>query len=287
VQRRALDQGLVVLRVLAGVIDEGEPTGVAGAHGEADDELLDELRELGHVGLVAGIGVAEERDAAVGGHDEAEAEADDAQVRPLLLGVTALGDRGVLVARVDVGGEVGHVEHQARQVDGEDLDHAGHDAPLDLCQMLLADGVHGVPEPPVVESGGGQADEPVARRGLPPLGELALRARVDHPVRRGQRDVGPDRRRRVLAPRADHLVDDLGDSEALEHRPHRRQVAVGEVAGAVRLAGPCLGEPGGDLLGRAEVALGDDPGFAPDPGRFDEVVVGLPAMLLSDDRCHI
>jgi len=51
---------------------------------------------------------------------------------------------------------------------------------------------------------------------------------------------------------ADDVVDDLGELEAAEYRPHRGEVAKGEMAGAVRLAGAGLGQTGDDLLGWAE-----------------------------------
>ena len=82
--------------------------------------------------------MGDKRDAAVGGHDQAEA--DDAQVGPFLLGVASLGYRGLVVGRGDLGGEIGHVEHEPGQVDVEGLDHTGDDAALDLFQLGLADG---------------------------------------------------------------------------------------------------------------------------------------------------
>ena len=158
-ERSAVEQLVVVVGVLPGVVDEGEALALAVRARdpkcpEAGDELAHHRPELGDVGLVARVGVADEGDAAVGGDDEAEPA--DAQVGPLLLGVAALGDRGTLVARVDPGGEVRHVEHEPREVDREGLDHPRDDATLDLGQVLLADRVHRVPEAPMVERGGGR-----------------------------------------------------------------------------------------------------------------------------------
>lgn len=81
-----------------------------------------------------------------------------------LLGMAALGDGGMPVGRVDVGSEVGHVQHQARQVQPEGLDHGGDDPPLDLAQLHLADGVHGVPEAAV--GGGGQLSRGLFQEGF-------------------------------------------------------------------------------------------------------------------------
>jgi hypothetical protein len=155
VERRALDELVVALGVLAGVEHQREPPGLraAGQCLEAGGELADHRRELGHVGAVAGIGVRHQRDAAVDG--DHQAQPDEAEIGPLLLGVAPLGDRGPVVGRVDPGGEVGHVQHQPRQVDPEGFDHGRHDPALDLVELRLADGVHRLPEAPVIEPRGG------------------------------------------------------------------------------------------------------------------------------------
>ena len=69
-------------------------------------------------------------------------------------------------------------------------------------------------------------------RGRPPLPETELRAWFDHPVGRGQSDVGSHRGGRVAAAGADHLVDDGRHLEAFQDRPHRGQVTEGQMTGA-------------------------------------------------------
>ena len=229
--------------------------------------------------------MADEGDAAVDRHDEAEPA--DAQVRSLLLRVPPLRDRGPLVPRVDPGGEVRHVEDQAREVDLERLDHFRHDATLDLLQLSLADRVHRIPKAPVVECPAWKAQPPVAGGLLPPVGEGELRAGIGHPVHSGERDAGPDRRAGVSPASAGDLVDDLCHPKAPEHFPGRGDVAEGEMAAASGLAGAGLGQTGGNLLRRAQIALGDDPGLAVDPGGLGQVVVDLPVLLPADDECHI
>jgi len=154
VQRLTIEQLVVVFGVLSGVIDQGKLcTVAASAIGQkpfkARDELGHHHRELGNVGLVARIGVADERDGSVGGHHKPEA--DDAQVRPLLLGVPPLSDRGARIARIDPGGEVGHVEHETGQVHRERLEHRGDDPALDLFDLVFSDRVHCFPKALVVE----------------------------------------------------------------------------------------------------------------------------------------
>ena len=70
------------------------------------------LRELGDVRLAAGVGMRKQRDAAVPG--DHQAQADQPQVRAFLLGLAALRDRHPGVAGVDEGGEIRHVQrHRA------------------------------------------------------------------------------------------------------------------------------------------------------------------------------
>ena len=229
--------------------------------------------------------MGDERDAAVGGDDEPETE--DAQVGPLLLGMAALGDRSTLVPRVDPGGEVCHVEHEARAVYREGPDHLGHDAALDLLDLLLADLVHRVPKAPVAERAGGQAQPALPGGLLPPAREGELGTRINHPVRRREGDVGPDRRPGTGATGAGDPVDDLRHLQPAQHLPHRSDVAEGEMTAAIRLTWSCLRQARRDLLGRAEIALRDDPGLAVDPGGLGQVVVRLAVLLLADDERHI
>ena len=67
---------------------------------------------------------------------------------------------------------------------------------------------------------------------------------------------------RHCASRADHLVDDVADTETIEHTTHGGAIAEGEVAGAVWLAGTGSSQSGLDLLGRTQVALRHLPWFA-------------------------
>ncbi len=110
-QGAGLDVGLVGCGVLAGVIDQRQVVAVGGQGSPPLHELGDDPGELGDVGPVAGIGVRTQGDAAVGG--DHQTETDKTQVGPFLFGMAPLGDRGPVVGRVDVGREVGHVQHQA------------------------------------------------------------------------------------------------------------------------------------------------------------------------------
>ena len=76
-------------------LKEAERRIVARQGLETAGQLADHVPELGDVGPVARVGVADQGDAAVDRDDQAEA--DYAQVGPFLLGVAPLGDRGAVV----------------------------------------------------------------------------------------------------------------------------------------------------------------------------------------------
>ena len=134
----------------AGGADRGMPGGQDADHGG----------ELGDVGLVAGVGVPGQRNAAVPGDDQAQA--DQAQVGALLLGLPALGDRGALVAGIDEGGEVGHVQGDRGAVHAGRADDGQRDPVADFTQFLQADGVHRVPEPAMIQRRRADPGEPQA-----------------------------------------------------------------------------------------------------------------------------
>ena len=103
---------LVGGRVVAGVEGHGQLARAAAEAPVAGDQLVDDRGELGDVGLVARVGAGDHRDPAIAG--DHQRQADQPQVMAFLLGLAALGDRRLLIGRVDEGGEVGHVQHQAR-----------------------------------------------------------------------------------------------------------------------------------------------------------------------------
>jgi hypothetical protein len=85
--------------------------------------------------------------------------------------------------------------------------------------------------------------------------------------------------------RAQHVVGDLGDSKAPNHRPGGCEIAEGKVSGA-------LGDRdrtcycGLDVLCFAEVALPGHLRLAVHAGHLAQVVVRLPADLLRHDKSH-
>ena len=92
----------------------------------------------------------DDRDPTVAGDDQRQG--DQTQVHPFLLRLAALGDRGPLVGRVNIGGKIGHIQRDAGQVQAVPFDHAAVDLGLDGGQVLVAEEVHRVPEPAVIEA---------------------------------------------------------------------------------------------------------------------------------------
>jgi hypothetical protein len=243
----------------------------------------DDVGELGDVVLVARVGMRADRDPAVGGHDQAEP--DESQVGPFLFGVAPLGDVGPVVDRIDVGGEVGHVQHQPGQVQPELGDHLVHQPTFDLNEGDGVDGVHGVPEATVIHGRGGDPHPAVPGRRHPPFREAEFRAWFHHTVGRGQSNVGPHRGGRVGAAGADDVVDDGRHPEAFQDRPHRGQVPEGEMTAAFgHRHRPVHGRL--DIGRLAQVTLGDHLRLAAHPGHLPQVVVRLPAHGLVHDGCH-
>ncbi len=276
--------GEVVRGVLPGVEHDGEFLVGGGDRPVAGHQLIDDVGEHLHVVVVAGVGVADQRDPAVAGDDHAQP--DQPQVGALLLGVPALGDRRLLIAGIDVGGEVGHVQRHAGKAEAELGRHRRRQPPLDPGQRRLVQQVHRIPEPPVVQRRPRHARQAVPGGGGPPVRERALGPRRDYPVRARQREVGARRCGRVRAPLPGHLIDDRGVAQPLQYPPGRGQVPERQVPGPLRLARPGLAEPGRDLLRRPQVALGDDPRLAADPRGLHQVVVGPPALLLRHQARH-
>ncbi len=288
-QARPGEVGEVGARVLPGV-EHHRHLGRLLAAGSADRGVpgghdVDHGGELGDVGLVAGVGVPGQRDAAVAGDDQAQA--GQPQVGALLLGLAPLGDRGALVAGIDESGEVGHVQGDGGAVHAGRIDDGQRDPAGDLLQLLQADGVHRVPEPAVVQRRRADPGEPAGCRARPPVGEGQLGAGGDQAAQGGQRQVGARARARVRPPGPGDLVDDGGHAQVLQHAPgggDRAEVLVLGTAGQPQPGAP---HRAGQLLGSTQVFLRDDPRLAVHTGGLDQVVIGRVAAFLADDRCHI
>ena len=112
---------MVVAAVLPGVVDHGQRLDPGHQVPVAGHQLVDDGAELGDVGPVAGVGVADHRHPAVAG--DHQRQPDQPQIGAFLLGLAALRDRRPLVAGVDEGGEVGHVQRQPGQIQPELGDH--------------------------------------------------------------------------------------------------------------------------------------------------------------------
>ena len=226
-----------------------------------------------------------QRDPAVPGDDQAQP--DQPQVRAFLLGLAPLRDRRLAVAGVNVRGEVSHVQRHRGHVHARGLHDLHRDRAGDLLQLLQGDVVHRVPEPPVIQRGGGDLGEPVRSGRFPPVREPGLGARGDQPVQRSQHQVRAGGQRLPGRGRPGGLVDDRRHAEILQHAPRRGDGAELLMPGPVRQAQPAAAHRGRQLIGGPQVLLRDDPGLAVYPGGFHQVVVRGLAALLPHDRRHI
>ena len=290
-QSGAGEIGEVVLAVLPCVKHHRHLGGRRAARGSDDDrlvlaaELADHRGELGDVGPVAGVGVPGQRDPPVAGDHQAQAH--QPQVRALLPGLAPLRDRRLLVRRVDERGEVGHVQRHRGHIHPGCFHDAQRDLAAGLLQLLQRDGMHRVPEPPVIQRRSRNPGEPGRRRLGPPVGEGELGTRCHHPVQRGQHQICAHGHARIGAPRPGCLVDDGSHAEdppafPRQPRPRRSPYAEpGRAARARRRASPLPAPP------QYPGTPGRDPRLAMHASRLHQVVVGGPAALLPHDRCHI
>ena len=243
-----------------------------GQGGMPGGQGLDHVRELGDVGPVAGVGVAQQRDAAVAG--DHQAQPDQPQVRALLLGLAALRDRCLLIPGVDEGGEVGHVQGHRAGVQPEPGARRQRELLLDPRQGRQGHRVHRVPEPAVIQRRGADLGEPVRRRGAPPVREPPLGAGIHHPVQRGQRQVGARRQRQPGRGGPGLLVDDRGHAQIGQQPPRRGHRPEVQVPGPLGQHPLLAGIQQRLHLGRgAHVPLGDHFRLAVHPAHLAQVPV--------------
>ena len=279
-----LDHGVVVAAVLPGVIDHGQRLDPGDQVPVAGDQLVDDRGELGDVGPVPGIGVADHRHPAVAG--DHQRQPDQPQVGAFLFGLAALRDRRALVAGVDEGGEVGHVQRQPGQVEPELGDHRAAEPGLDLPQLHLPEAVHRVPEPAVIHRGPIQSSPtgprpwwPTSRRSPawstgPRSGSRTPTPGRCPPTRPRRRGGAPPRRRSRPRPAGPASTTPPPDPRTA-------------CAGCVPVSRRRLGQLGEHLVRAAQILLGHDARLAPHPRGFDQVVVGLLTAPLTHDRRHI
>ncbi len=281
----------VVRGVLPGVEDDRHVRGPrrqpgCGAHRLVPGfQLVDHAGELGDVGPVPGIGVPGQRDPAVPG--DHQAEADQPQVRAFLLGLAALRDRRPAVRRRDERREVGHVEGDGGHVHAAGLHDRHRDRAAGLLQLLRGDRVHRVPEPAVIQRRSGDLREPVRRGGLPPVREGGLGARRDQPVQRRQHQVRAGGQRLPGRARPGRCVDHGSNPEVFHDAPGCGDAPKRQVPGPLRQHGGLPGiQQRLDVSRGAHVPLGDHLGPAVHAGHLPQVPVRLPAELLRVQARH-
>ena len=126
-----LECGEIGGRVVALVEDHGDVFAVAGEQfPPACRERVEQAGEGRRVRPVSRIDAVQHRQAAVGSHEQGEA--DDAQRLAALLAVAALREGRPVVEAVDEGEEVAGIERHLPQIDRKPVDHGGDDVALDI-----------------------------------------------------------------------------------------------------------------------------------------------------------
>ena len=164
------------------------------------------------IGLVARVGVVAQRDVKIGVTSSASPTIRKA-ARPSLL-LTALGERAPFVEGIDEGEEVGGIEEDLADIQGELADQMGGEVALDGDDGLGGDPVHLVPEALAGQLLGAEVEEAAQGGAFEPGGDLRLAAGIDAAIEGGDEQVGADGWVRVAAPGGDVAVDVLDQVQA-------------------------------------------------------------------------
>ena len=155
------------------------------------------------------------------------------------------------------------------------VDHPPTELGLDRGQVGLAEAVHRVPEPAVVQRRLAAASPTAARPWWPtsrrtPASSTAPPSGSPWPTPCTCPPTPPASARRgtTASIDPDHV-------QASQHRPHRRQVTEPLVLAANRRTRRRAGQLRRDLRGAAQILLRHDPRLAIHPGGLDQVVVRL------------
>src|SRR5262249_3580567 len=142
-----------------------------------------------------------------------------------------------------------------------------------------------IPEPAVIQIPRTDLGEPVRRGSGPPPSEPQLRARVHHPVQRGQREVGTHAQRQTRRLTADDAINDAGHVQPTPHPPARADSTEGQVPGPLRLHARPVPR-GRDVLRGTQIPLGDHPWDAAASSHLTQVPVRTPTDLLRVQTRH-
>ena len=249
-------------------------------------------RQLVAVGDVARVDLMAQAEAVL--PVEGVAEADLAQVVALLLVVSALGELVAGVGGADPGVEIGGVVGQhalADEVAGAEALQQGQLGLLELVGGGLGerradvDGVEMVPEGLGGEEAGGEAPQ-VGEDGVAvPVGDLGLGAWCADAVEGGEeQEMGDGGAAFRGGPDGEKGVESAGELGGLPEGGREAGVAGG---GLERDGGGLVADELGESFGGTEVGLVGDAGLAVDAAGGDDVVVGLVALFLAYDGCHI
>jgi len=278
---RSLSDGIkVFLRVVSLVKDQGKVTDPLAQDAAPLGQFFGDTAKGGGIMLVACIGVMQQRDVAVGGDQQRQAQ--EAQVIPSILAVASLGKCRTVVKAVDEGKEIGGIKEQASQIEAKARDGGGGDLLLNGSDSLFVDPIHIIPKPLTTQLRGLDTDQAREDRFFIPLSDLGLASGGDTAIEGSHEEVLTDRGA-LSASFGDMAINGRDDIELLSH------VESGDDGAEFPddpFLGSRLGESEDQLLRRADVLLPDDLGFAVDPSALAEVVIGVSADELFSEAGH-
>lgn len=230
--------------------------------------------------LIACIGVVQQRDVAVGGDQQRQAQ--EAQVVPSILAVASLGKCSTVVKAVDEGKKIGGIKEQASQIKAKARDGGGGDLLLNGSDDLFVDPIHIIPKPLTAQLRGLDTDQAREDSFFIPFSDLGLASGGDTAIEGSNEEVLTDRGA-LSASFGDMAINGRDDIELLSHVERGDDGAEFPDDPFLRIR---LGESEDQLLRRADVLLPDDLGFAVDPSALAQVVIGVSPDELFSEAGH-
>ena len=236
----------------------------------AIDQFVGQAGERRPIGLVAGVGVVAQRDVEVGRHQQGQS--DDPQGGAAFFALAAPGQGAPFVEGVDEGEEVGGVEEDPADIDGEAGGPGGRSGRVRWRWMAWGETRAMWSQKRWLVSCWGRTVQEASQRGaLEPAGDLDLAAGSDAAVEGGEEQVGADGGSGAAPCGTWRSMCSISCSASGEVVQGHDGAEVGDdrlLGGAV--VGCVVGwsQGGDDVVGAAEILLPDDLGLAVDAAAF-------------------
>jgi len=277
----SLSHGIeVFLRVVSLVEDQRDVTDALAQGAAPLGQFLGNTAEGCGIVLVTCIGVMQQRDVAVGGNQQGQAQ--EAQIVPSIFAVASLGKDSAVVKAVNEGKKIGGIKEQASQIEAKTRDGGGGDLLFDGPDDLFVNPIHIIPKPLTAQLRGLDTDQAGEDGFFIPLSDLGLASGGDTAIKDSDEEVLTDRGA-LSASFGDMAIDGRNDIELLSHVESGDDGPEFPDDPFLRIR---LGESEDQLLRGADVLLPDDFGFAVDASALAQVVIGISPNELFSETCH-